>query len=181
MKKKIRLKLTSLFVVFATMFSFATTPVMASTESVFVTNTEEGKETMEYADEARELRQQFNALETASTAEDYKTDYWGYCTVTNTHTGGYHTIYGNRARLCVAFKPLDGNTALSVSLRSFTFIDTFYRANSVDSDGYFMYVTDWVPVSYMGAYNMTYKIWTSGNGGVCDGRTARFHVWVDYK
>ncbi|MCI8470460.1 MAG: hypothetical protein HFJ35_03060 [Clostridia bacterium] len=181
MKKKIRLKLTSLLVAFATIFSFATTPVSAAAKSVSVANTEEGKETMEYADEARELRQKFNAVEPASTTESYKTDYWGYCTVTNTHTGGNHTIYGNQARLCVAFKPLDGNTALSVSLSSFTYIDTIYRYNMVDSDGYYMYVTDWVPITYMRAYNMFYKIWTTGNGGVCDGRTARFHVWVDYK
>lgn len=177
MKKNIRLKLTSLLIALATMFSFvSSTPVFAADTSAF-------EDPMVRVDEAKELRQKLDEAlnETSLTRESYKTDYWGYCTVTNTHTGGNHTIYGHQARLCVAFKPLDGNLALSVYLSSFINVDTFYHYNTVDSDGYYMYVSDWTSVNYMGAYNIFYKIWTSGNGGTPDGRRAHFHVWVDYK
>lgn len=182
MKKNIRLKLTSLLVALVTMFSFTTTPVMAAPKPVLVANTMESGKSMEELNEVAELRQKLNTAlgETASTTADYKTDYWGYCTVTNTHTGGYHTIYGHQARLCVAVKPLDGNTALSFHCNSFINLNTFYRYNAVDADGYSIHVTDWVPVNYMGSYNINYRVWTTGDYSL-DGRIAKFHVWVDYK
>lgn len=154
-------------------------PVMAATTDD--TSVTEGTE---YTEEAQRLRSEIDSLirENDKARESYKTDYWGYCTVTNTHQGGNHTIYGHQARIAVAFKPLDGNTALSARLSTdFVGASPIYNPNLVDSDGYYMYVSDWKTINYKGVYSMFYKIWTTGNGGNCDGRTARFHVWIDYK
>ena len=179
MKKKTKLRLTSLLATFAIMLS-----LVGSTSPVLAAEISSSADATTNVTEVKELRQKLNAAlgETASTTASYKTDYWGYCTVTNYHQGGNHTIYGNRARLAVAFKPLDGNTALSTSLSTgFGTWTPIYNYNSVDSDGYYMFVSDWRNITYKGTYSLFYKIWTTGNGGAYDGRRASFHVWVDYQ
>lgn len=134
--------------------------------------------------EVQKLRSEIDALiaQESSSRESYKTDYWGEVTFTNTNVGAYHTIYGHKARMAIAFKPVDGNSALSASLStSFWSWTLHYSPNHVDADGYYMYVGPWKDITYQGVYNMTYRIFTTGNGGVLDGRRASFHVWVDYQ
>jgi len=179
MKLRTKLKLTSILTVIATVLSLT-----APTTSAFAAETASSTSALTNVEEATVLRQKLNTLlgETVEPMADYKTDYWGYCTVTNYHQGGNHTIYGNQARLAVAFKPLDGNGALSTSLTTgFGTFTPLYNPGAVDSDGYYMYVSDWKKVTFQGSYNIFYKIWTTGNGGVYDGRRAHFHVWIDYK
>lgn len=133
--------------------------------------------------EVQQLRNRIDQLisENSSTRETYKTDYWGEVTFTDTNIGAWHTIYGHQARMAVAFKPVDGNTALTADLDvGFGHWQTVYHYNSVDADGYYMFVSDWKNITYQGVYRMIYKIWTTG-GGYLDGRRASFHVWVDYK
>ena len=84
--------------------------------------------------------------------------------------------------MAIAFKPTDGNTCLTCSFStSFWSWSLPYAYNAVDANGYYMYVGPWKSITYQGAYRMFYKAWTSGNGGVLDGRTVSCHVWVDYK
>lgn len=181
MKRRFRKKLLSSMLTLAiALSSFAgNIPVMAAD-----VNNSSLSDTAQYNAEAQILRSEIDALtgESVAAAAAYKTDYWGSVTVTNTHQGGSHTIYGHQARIAVAFKPLDGNTAISTSLSTGFGSWSFpYNYNYVDSNGYYMYVSDWKNVTYKGSYSMYYKIWTTGNGGVLDGRRASFHVWIDYK
>ena len=166
MKRRFRKKLLSSMLTLAiALSSFAgNIPVMAAD-----VNNSSLSDTAQYNAEAQILRSEIDALtgESVAAAAAYKTDYWGSVTVTNT---------------AVAFKPLDGNTAISTSLSTGFGSWSFpYNYNYVDSNGYYMYVSDWKNVTYKGSYSMYYKIWTTGNGGVLDGRRASFHVWIDYK
>ncbi len=141
-------------------------------------------EVIQNSEEAQKLRSQIDTLisESSSIRETYKTDYWGEVTFTNSNIGAWHTIYGHQARIAVAYKPVDGNDALSASLSTDFFSWTVhYNPNTADSNGYCMYVGPWKDITYQGVYRMIYDIWTTGNGGVHDGRRASFHVWIDYK
>lgn len=182
MKRKVKTRVLSLMVALSTMIVSLTgsIPVMAAESTVDSTIAE----TVENMEEAQALRSKLDSLigESNETRAAYKTDYWGQVTFTNTNTGGWHTIYGHKARMCIAFKPVDGNTALSASLSTgFWGWTLHFNPNAVDSDGYNMYVGPWKDITYMGAYRMYYEIFTTGNGGVLDGRRASFHVWVDYQ
>lgn len=159
-------------------------PVMAADNSDDIKSISSIAEEKKDEETAKELRNKIDNMlnEDTATRASYKTDYWGEVTFTNTNVGAYHTIYGHKARMAIAFKPVDGNTALSAALSTgFWGWTLHYSPNHVDSDGYYMYVGPWEDIKYMGAYRMTYKIFTTGNGGALDGRRASFHVWVDYQ
>lgn len=143
-------------------------------------------ESMEYTEEAEVLRAKIDEIiaENDKTRDTYKTDYWGYCEVTGTHEGANHSIYGHQARMCIAFKPLDGNGALDANLfTGFWGWTLHYNPWNVDDDGYMMYVGPWCDITYKGIYSMTYELFTTGGpvGDPNDIRTGAFHVWVDYK
>lgn len=186
MKKTFKRKSLSIFLSIVTLLStvFGSIPVMAAETIPAATTESTVVESLDNTQEAQKLRGEIDKLlaKNASSRETYKTDYWGYTTVYNEHTGGNHTIYGHRARMCVAYKPLDGNTALSCGLStSFWGWTVHYWPGNADSDGYCMYVGEWKDITYMGSYRMNYQVWTTGNGGVLDNRRAAFHVWVDYQ
>lgn len=190
MKQKIKIRLFSFLTAMAVMFgSFVgVTPAMAAElddESAINVTAEE---TTEYTEEAQMLREKFNKLIAAKDGiepyADYKTDYWGATRVVGKHTGGNHKIYGHQARMCIAFKPLDDNGALDASCAtSFWSWTLHYNPWNVDDDGYCMYVGDWKNITYMGTYQMSYILSTTGSGGYDpnDIRIGHFHVWVDYK
>lgn len=183
MKRRIKKRLLSSIVALAVAIStFAgITPVVSA-----ATNDSLVAETMQSTDEVQRLRNEIDELisKNDKTRASYKTDYWGPVTFTDSHRGGWHTIYGHQARIAVAFKPLDGNTALSGSLAlngpTYSAWPVRYYYNSVDADGYYMYVSNWVGVTYQGAYQMLYDFYTTGSGGVHSGRRVSCHVWIDY-
>lgn len=187
MKRKFKTKLLHLLVVISTMIStvVAGIPVQAEpmSESSIV-------ETQDNIEEAKILREKIDSLigENAITKASYKTDYWGSVTVRYTHNGGYHTIYGHTARIAVAFKPLDGNSALRAYLNLYSRSSGVkgswnvpFNQNSVDADGYYMFVSDWISVDYLSQHYLDYTIGTIGSGSFeNDNRVAHFHVWIDY-
>lgn len=143
-------------------------------------------ESMQYTEEAEMLRSKIDELiiKENQARETYKTDYWGSVEVTGEHTGAWHSIYGHQARMCVAYKPLDGNAALSVNLNSgFDAWTVHYSPWNTDADGYCMYVGEWRSVSYANAYRMNYQLFTTGGSFATEEgeRTGSFHVWIDYK
>ena len=182
-KSRIISFVTALFV--AVVVFAGSTPAMATETNNTIKTDFYVEETTEVSEEAYMLRNKIDTLinENSSPRESFKTDYWGYVEVTGEHTGSYHTIYGNQARMCIAFKPLDGNTALSVYVNSgFWAWDLHYKPNVVDSDGYYMYVGPWRDITYMKAYRLFYQLCTTGgNYDPNNERTGAFHVWVDYK
>lgn len=183
MKRRLKKRLlTSITALAVTILTFAgRTPIVyaATIDSSVV-------EEMQNTDEVQRLRSEIDDLisKNDKTRAAYKTDYWGAVTFTDSHRGGWHTIYGHQARIAVAFKPTDGNTALSGSLAlngpTYHAWPVRYYYNSVDSDGYYMYVSDWTTVTYQGAYQMIYDFYTTGSGGVHSGRRVSCHVWIDY-
>lgn len=188
MKQKITSRLLSLITtigVVATTFG-GSTSVMAAEVSNNFTDDTSTVESMYYAEEAEMLRGKIDDLiaETNQAKASYKTDYWGAVTVSGSHTGAWHSIYGNKARMCIAFKPTDGNSALSVNLStSFWGWTVHYNPSNTDSDGYYMYVGDWRDINYASAYRMTYQLFTTGGSFSTERgeRTGSFHVWVDYQ
>lgn len=186
MKRKKQSRWLSFFIAFAITVTTLVggVPVMAADTGYFPKTDASISEMIQNTEEVQRLRNKIDALtsDSSSTRETYKTDYWGQVTFTNSNIGAWHTIYGHQARVAIAYKPVDGNTALTASLSTgFWGWTLYYNPNNVDSDGYCMYVGPWEDITYQGAYRMIYDIWTTGNGGVHDGRRASFHVWIDYK
>lgn len=190
MKQKIKTRCFSFLTALAIMIgAFAgATPAMAAEVNYDSTLDTDVVDTSEYTEEAQMLREKIDAIiaeeNGATPYADYKTDYWGATRVVGKHTGGNHKIYGHQARMCIAFKPLDDNGALDASCAtSFWSWTLHYNPWNVDDDGYCMYVGDWKNITYMGTYQMSYILSTTGSGGYDpnDIRIGHFHVWVDYK
>ena len=146
-------------------------------------------ESMDYTEEAEMLRAKIDEMigETNKTRDTYKTDYWGYTKIKGAAWGGsYHTIYGHQARLCIAFRPTDGDysdkfkvriqTEELLSHRQDKFDYTMeYNPSTIDADGYHMFVGDWEYIDYKTAYKLHYAL---KDGSL---REIQYHVWVDYK
>lgn len=188
MKQKIKTRILSFMAVMAIMVSTfsGVTPVMAAELEDKSSSNVITKESSEYTEEANFLRNKIDTLIADSNLakESYKTDYWGAVEVSGEHTGAWHSIYGNQARMCVAYKPLDGNGALSVNLNSgFTAWTVHYNPYNTDADGYCMYVGEWKNIAYAGRYRMNYQLFTTGGSFSTEEgeRLGSFHVWIDYK
>lgn len=190
MKQKIQKRLFSFLTALAVMFgSFVgVTPAMAAEANDASYMNTEVEENTEYSEEAQMLREKINALIATENGiepyADYKTDYWGATRVVGKHTGAKHKIYGHQARMCIAFKPLDNNSALVADCSTaFWSWSIYYNPDNVDSDDYYMYVGPWKDITYMETYQMSYTLFTAGSSGYDpnDIRTGHFHVWVDYK
>lgn len=188
MTRKINFKALSLITALAVAVGAlaGATPALAAEMDDISTSETSVVETIEMTEEAEMLRSKFDELlnEEASTRASYKTDYWGHVEVSGEHTGAWHSIYGHQARMCIAFKPVDGNAALSAYLNSGFWAWTLhYNPNAVDDDGYYMYVGPWKDITYQGAYRLHYELFTTGGSFSTEEseRTGSFHVWVDYK
>ena len=132
--------------------------------------------------ESSEYSQPFRA-----SRSDPDTAYWGYAKFQGAHWGeNKHTVYGANARLCIAFRPADGNYSekFKVRIRAYDLLHNNhnrfdftmeYNPKKLDSDNYYMYVGSWTTDSYPLEYQIFYEPLGSSSS-----REVEYCVWVDY-
>ncbi len=183
MKQKIKTRFFSFLTALAVMFGIfaGVTPAMAAE----VTNSTQLGSTTEAISTDEGIA--------VPTSDGYtKTDYWGHCKIKGAGWGAsYHTVYGQHARLCIAFRPTDGDTSkkFTVNIQTerynpnpnepadnskFNYKMT-YNPDSLDENGYYMFVGGDYIVSLKSAYKIHYAL---ADGSL---REIEYHVWVDYR
>ena len=108
-------------------------------------------------------------------------NYLGTFTFTGTNVGAYFTINGTRARICVAYKPVDNNYSFSLYLNVTEFGDrSVYHINlynhEKDADGYYFFVSDYFTVNKGVDYRISYEAYTQM---AHEERRLNCHVWCD--
>lgn len=110
-------------------------------------------------------------------------NYLGHFAFTGENTGAYYTINGTKARICIAYKPVDNNYAFQLTLSCYEYggrkvysINRFSHG-SKDSDGYYFFVSDYFNVNKGVDYRLTYSAYTQGAVG--EKRRLDCHVWYD--
>lgn len=101
--------------------------------------------------------------------------------------GSNKTINGNRMRVCIAFKAVDGlynNQAADMTLDIVRYdgvlmqeINLCFLSDEPDSDGYRYYVLPWIDVSYGVDYHISYL--THSCCDFYEARKVHCHVWID--
>ncbi len=110
--------------------------------------------------------------------------YLGNFSFAGNNTGLNRTINGNRMRVCIAYKPVDGlgeDADISFYLNRYDGTTVQYRnicflQDEPDSDGYRYYVLPWVNISYGVNYYFYYHAYTCC---MSQERTVNCHVWID--
>lgn len=124
----------------------------------------------------------------ASAAQE--SNYFGHVTFTGTNTGSWHKVNPahTKARMCVAFKVIDGksySTDLYVNAQQYPGVARGSRLwcknynATPDSGGYYYYVSEWFTISKGSDIRLTYTATSSGTS--YDPRRVDCHVWVDTK
>lgn len=113
--------------------------------------------------------------------------YMGQFSFTDYNIGRCYTINGNRLRICIAFKPIDGLAdCVDMNLSCYRYdgkkmqeLNLCFLQDEPDDDGYRYYVLDWVNVSKGVDYYYRYSVWTCGYGANYPNRKVDCHVWLD--
>ncbi len=96
--------------------------------------------------------------------------YLGSVTFTGTNSGAWRTVPGNYARMCIAFKPIDGisySTELSVDMYQYSSkyigsLECTTYTTSPDSDGYYFFVSDYFKINPNSDCRLRYLATSSG-------------------
>lgn len=127
----------------------------------------------------------------ATTSSTYSTNasacypgsnYLGSFTFTGYNNGSNRTIYGNKMRFCIAHKPADNSYVYGMYVSCYRWDgvlmkEVFLRnEGTVDSDGYYYYVSDYFNISYGVDYHLTYSAHTLGTS---EQRKVSIHAWYD--
>lgn len=136
---------------------------------------------------AAESKNVENETSTISTVSARSTSmYLGNVTFTGTNSGAWRTVPGNYARMCIAFKPVDGksySTELYVDMYQYSskYIGSLKcttYTTSPDSDGYYFFVSDYFKINPNSDCRLKYLATSSGT--TYDPRRVSVHAWYDY-
>lgn len=111
--------------------------------------------------------------------------YWGGVTFTGSNGGAYKTINGDRVKIKVAFKAVDGDPTsyhLYLSFVQYGGAIFYYRdydswSVNPDGDGYLYYESGWINVNYGVDYRFLYD--TNSECLCDDDRRLNVHIWIE--